>query len=164
MQLWNVLEQAPHTNISIPAGSLLHYNNYHSPQYLHSSTFHSKCRLSSTPNTSIYTFHYLHTPRGSFSIHHNIALPFFFSAVSREWRAREEEPSLFIFLLSVRKLEREERDLRFILPSIRELVTSQRPNFLHSSRKLEQGRGRADGLQFWTVREEKNFAAASRVC
>ena len=31
------------------------------------------------------------------------------------------------------------------------------PNFLHSSRKLEQGRGRASGLHFWTAERREIF-------
>ena len=68
-------------------------------------------------------------------------------STGREW----ERAELLVSFLSVRKLEREERDLRFILSSIRELVKSLRPDFLHPAASQSKGEEeRASGLHFFS--------------
>ena len=119
-----------------PAGSIF---------LLHHSTIHNVGSHSTTTLSYIISNPPQHQP----------SISFFCRKPRVKWE--RERAELFILFLSVRKLGREKRDLLFsFLPSV-SWWRDREPNFLHSSRKLEQGRGRASGLHFWTAERREIF-------
>ena len=101
----------------------------------------------------------------SFTLHHNITTSISF--LPWEWESsyigindgRESEPSFLFLFFSVRKPEREERDLWFGLSSIRELVQSLRPEFLHPAASQSKGERKRElavciFFFFWTAERE----------
>ena len=116
------------TNISISAGCNFIFLHPHTQPHPRLLTISSPLHISPTHNNST-------------------SLPFPCLGIIDE--SEKEGVELLVSFLSVRKLEREERDLRFSLSSIRELEKSLRPDFPHPAASQSKGeRERASGLHF----------------